>query len=87
MSNCYEKLSQFQKASETLYLEANLHKKMGQQNTYLATLDKANKLHSEVATYVEVKKVENKALAKYEPASGVYIGAYIEQDAIIKKEK
>lgn len=85
MSNCYEKLSQFQKAAEALYLEAELHKKLGQENTYLATLDKANKLHSEVATYVEVNKVENKTLAKYEPTSGVYIGAYIEQDAIIKK--
>lgn len=85
MATCYEKLSQYQNAADTLYLEAALHKKMGQTNTYLATLDKANKLNSEVETYIEVEKTETKALAKYEPASGVYIGAYIEQDAIIKQ--
>lgn len=80
LAKCYETLGQFQNAATTYYAEAALHKKMGQSQTYLATKQIADNLNSEVDVFVEVDKVHTGALAKYEPASGSYFGAYIEQD-------
>ncbi|WP_332646970.1 stalk domain-containing protein [Lysinibacillus sp. 54212] len=77
---CYEKLGQFQNAANTYYAEAELHKALGATQTYLATKQLADNLFSEVDVYFEVDKIQSKPLAKYEPASGAYFGAFIDQD-------
>lgn len=80
LAECYESLGQFQNAANTYYNEANLHKTMGATQTYLATKQKADNLNSEVDLYVEIDKVNTGSLAKYEPASGAYFGAFIDHD-------
>lgn len=80
LANCYEMLGQQQNAATTLYAEAALHQRLGDTQTYLATKQKADNLNSEVEVHFEVDKVNAGNLAKYEPASGAYFGAYIAQD-------
>lgn len=80
LAQCYEKLGQFQSAANTYYAEAALHQKLGATQTYLATKQLADNLNSEAELYLEYNKVHTQPLAKYEPASGMYFGAFIDHD-------
>ncbi|NEU30377.1 hypothetical protein GN156_06230 [bacterium LRH843] len=83
LAEAYEKNKQYQKAAETYYREAEVHRKRGDQNTYLAVKAMADALNTEVDLFVTQQG--NKAggqLAKYEPQTGMYIGAYVEQDGL-----
>lgn len=86
LGEAYEKNNEFQKAANTYYQEANVHKKRGDTQTYLAVKNKADALNSEISIYIDAKtKAPSNALAKYEPATGMYFGAYVEQDDSLKK--
>jgi beta-mannanase len=83
LAEAYEIKGNFQKAAETYYREAEVHKKRGATNTYLATKNKADALNTEIEIFTETKGASvNHPLAKYEPSNGMYFGAYIEQDEI-----
>ena len=80
LAKCYETVGQYQNAATTYYTEAALHQSMGDTQTYLATKQIADNLNSDIDIYLEIDKVNTGNLAKYEPASGAYFGAYIELD-------
>ncbi|WP_052130184.1 glycosyl hydrolase [Ureibacillus sinduriensis] len=86
LAEAYEGSGQYQKASDTLYTEAKIHYAIGQKSgdmkTYHAVIIMAERLKSELELYTEKQvQVQNtKTLAKYEPASGMYIGAFIDGD-------
>lgn len=94
LAEAYELDKQFQKAADTYYREAKVHLRIGQQsgdlNTYYAVLAKADALNTEIELYLE-KNVQPSAgsskLAKFEPASGMYIGAYVDKDSGVEKLK
>ncbi|TYR76943.1 hypothetical protein FZC79_04400 [Rossellomorea vietnamensis] len=91
LADAYEANNQFQKAADTLYTEAAIHYKIGLKNgdlnTYHAVKNKADKLNSELELYSleHAKTVGTKPLAKYEPESGMYIGAFINGDEPLKE--
>jgi beta-mannanase len=86
----YEETNQYQRAADTLYKEADLHYKKaqatGDMNTYFATLHKADQLNSEIDLFLEekAKTTDAVSLEKYEPESGMYIGAYLMDDDPLK---
>lgn len=83
LAESYEKNGQYQKAAETYYREAEVHKKRGDQNTYLAVKNLADALNTEIELFaVQEMQQANQSLGKYEPMSGMYVGAYIEQDKL-----
>lgn len=83
LAEAYELSGKFQKAAETYSREADVHKRQGAVNTYLATKNKADALNTEIEVFTESQGASvNRPLAKYEPANGMYFGAYIEQDEI-----
>ncbi|RHW36151.1 hypothetical protein D1B33_10950 [Lysinibacillus yapensis] len=93
LAQAYEANKQYQKASDTLYTEAKLHYKIGMKtgdmNTYHAVIAMAERLNSELELYAEeqVRPKNTKSLAKYEPAAGMYIGAFIDGDELLDKYK
>lgn len=83
LATAYEMAGQYQNAANTLYKEADLHRARGDMNTYHATRNKADLLNSEVDVFFEREgKRGQSGLGKYEPETGMYVGAYIEQDAL-----
>lgn len=90
LAEAYEANRQYQLASDTLYTEAGIHYKIGQKNgdmnTYHAVIAMAERLNSELELYVEeqVQLEGATSLAKYEPSSGMYIGAYIDNDPLME---
>ncbi|ADC49280.1 hypothetical protein BpOF4_06090 [Alkalihalophilus pseudofirmus OF4] len=83
LAEAYELDKQYQKAADTYYLEAETHRKRGDVNTYLAVKRLADALNTEIDLFVEQKGQRAQGtLGKYEPANGMYIGAYLEQDQI-----
>lgn len=95
LAEAYTKDNQFQKAADTYYREAKIHKAIGEKsgdlNTYFAVLAKADALHTQIDLYLEKSGASSSSgaghLAKFEPASGMYIGAFIEKDSGVEKEK
>lgn len=100
LAEAYEQSKQYQKAADTYYREARIHKVLGDQsgdlNTYYAVLAKADALNTEIEVYVESPATQGTAgaastvtggreLAKFEPPSGMYIGAYIDKDSHMVK--
>lgn len=91
LATAYEETKQYQKAADTLYKEAELHYKKAQQtgdyNTYFATLRMADRLNSEIDIFMEeqARVPSSQSLAKYEPESGMYIGAFIMEDEPMDK--
>jgi Beta-mannanase len=95
LAEAYTQDNQFQKAADTYYREAKIHKAIGEKsgdlNTYYAVLAKADALNTEIELYLEKAGAAASSgagnLAKFEPASGMYIGAYIEKDSGVVNEK
>lgn len=100
LAEAYEQNKQYQKAADIYYREARIHQRLGEQsgdlNTYYAVLAKADALNTEIEVYVESPAAtgtagaassasENGKLAKFEPPSGMYIGAYIDKDSSMVK--
>lgn len=86
LAEAYEKNKNYQKAADTYYREAEVHRKRGDTNTYLAVKNRADALNTEISIYLDLQlQLPETTLAKYEPATGTYFGAYIEQDAISKE--
>lgn len=79
----YEKTNQFQKAAETYYAEAELHRKRGDVNTYEAVKSMGDALNTEIELFTNQDiQLPTRTLAKYEPERGMYFGAYIEQGGL-----
>lgn len=78
----YEKTNQFQKAAETYYLEADIFRNLGGYlDTYNAVKSKGDALYTEIDLFIsEEVQLPKQQLGKYEPTSGMYVGAYIEQE-------
>ncbi|WP_201006406.1 glycosyl hydrolase [Paenibacillus glycanilyticus] len=95
LAEAYTLDNQFQKAADTYYREAKIHKAIGEKsgdlNTYFAVLAKADALNTEIDLYLEKDGASSASgssqLAKFEPASGMYIGAYVEKDSGVEKQK
>jgi len=93
LAESYEQLEQYQNAANTFYDEAKVQHalalKSGDYNTYYAVLARADKLNTELELYIEDKipLQSNVALSKFEPAQGLYIGAYIEKDSHLEAKK
>jgi hypothetical protein len=95
LAECYTKDNQFQKAADAYYREAKIHKAIGEKsgdlNTYYAVLAKADALNTNIELYLEKagasSNATNSKLAKFEPASGMYIGAYVEKDSGVEDKK
>ncbi|MFF2093821.1 glycosyl hydrolase [Paenibacillus sp. NPDC058174] len=93
LAEAYQLDNQFQKAADTYYREAKIHKKLGEKsgdlNTYYAVLALADGLNTEIEFFLEQNKAAPPAtsgkLAKFEPPSGMYIGAYIDKDSGVEK--
>jgi hypothetical protein len=91
LAESYVALNEFQKAADTYYKEASIHLELanssGNMNTYLAVIAKANALNSEIDLYMNTSAAasQGQKLAKFEPAQGMYVGAYIELDEKLKK--
>lgn len=55
LAECYTKDNQFQKAADTYYREAKIHKALGEKsgdlNTYYAVLAKADALNTNIELY------------------------------------
>lgn len=86
LAEAYERNQEFQKAANTYYQEAEIHRKRGDTQTYLAVKAMADSLHSDIDIFVDLKvKTPSQMLGKYEPSTGMYFGAYIEQDRIAKQ--
>ncbi|MEG0712833.1 MAG: hypothetical protein RR448_11445, partial [Niameybacter sp.] len=79
LAKAYEKVEKYQLAADHYYKQADLYKNKGEdQQSYLAALRKADELNSTVEFYsVEEAGAPTQTLAKYEPARGAYIGAFI----------
>lgn len=79
----YEKTNQFQKAAETYYIEANIHRSLGNMNTYQAVKNLADALNTEIELYTNQDiQLPQQQKGKYEPERGMYVGAYIEQSSL-----
>lgn len=86
LAEAYELNKEFQKAAEAYYQEAAVHQSRGDVQTYLAVKRLADALHSEIQIYIDLEaQLPRQKLAKYEPAHGLYFGAYIEQDQIARQ--
>ncbi|MUT68424.1 glycosyl hydrolase [Paenibacillus sp. NEAU-GSW1] len=89
LAEAYELDHQYQKAADTYYREAKIHKKIGEKsgdlNTYYAVLAMADALNTNIELYLEkdgkAAAPPSVKLAKFEPASGMYIGAYVDKDS------
>ena len=79
LAKAYEKVGKFQLASDHYNKQSQIYKdKNGDPNTYLAAKRKADELNSTISFYQVVDATPSTApLAKYEPTSGAYIGAFI----------
>ncbi|WLR51334.1 stalk domain-containing protein [Bacillus tianshenii] len=87
LAEVYEANGQYQQAAKTYYREAAVHKKLGAENTYLATKNKADALNSEIELFIEEMTTAKRTnLAKFEPTNGMYVGAYVEQDGVAKQQ-
>lgn len=90
LAESYTQLSQFQKAANAYFAEADIHlaiaETSGDYNTYLAVLSRANALHTETVLYTSEPAAAAYKLAKFEPAQGIYVGAYIEDEKKLMKD-
>ena len=78
LAESYIGIGEYQKASDAYFKMANLLiKDKSQVQNYLTALENANKWKSEIKLYKESAPSTNQSLAKYEPTSGAYIGAFI----------
>ena len=84
LAECYEFTNQYQKAANNYYKKAELLKSKGLMNEYLAVKKKGDSLNSEIEFYIDQTSTKSSNLAKYEPSSGAYIGAYISQEELYK---
>ena len=82
LGESYEKLGKLQNAADTYYLEAAVRQQSGDIQSALATKQRADNLNSEVQVFAEYTKAPAMSLAKYEPSTGMYFGAFLEQDPL-----
>lgn len=94
LAEAYEKDGQFQRAADTYYAEAKIHYelglKSGDMNTYFAVLAMADALNTEIELYIEDQtpiQQNTSTLGKFEPANGMYIGAFVEKDSGVENKK
>lgn len=94
LAEAYEQDGQFQNAANTYYEEASIHYqlglKSGDMNTYFAVMAMADALNTEVELYIEDQipiMEQSGKLAKFEPETGMYIGAFIEKDSGVESKK
>ena len=84
LGDSYQMNGEYQKAYEAYYKKAQLLKGKGLMEEYFYVLKKANALFSDVEWYTENSSAPAINLAKYEPTSGVYIGAFIGSESKYK---
>lgn len=93
LAEVYELDGQIQKAADTYYEEAELHRllgeKSGDMNTYFAVLAMADALNTEIEIFIQdnIAIQSTTKLAKFEPENGMYIGAFVEKDSGVENKK
>ncbi|MFD2614929.1 glycoside hydrolase family 26 protein [Paenibacillus gansuensis] len=84
----YVKLGNYDKAVENWDLESSYYAKVGRTQDSIAVKYKANRLRSSASLYYETAvEPSGGKLALLEPANGVLLGAYAEQDPAVHNPK
>ncbi|PRO67038.1 stalk domain-containing protein [Alkalicoccus urumqiensis] len=81
LAETYEQKGDYDAASDTYYREAGVYRRMGDETTYQAVKNIADRLRTDIELYArEDGTAQAGSRALHEPAAGMYAGAYVDAE-------